>query len=65
MTQQTFTTREAMGILGIRTRQTMSQPKIRDRAKKAAGPTGGLSWTSAALRAIARERGIDIDLEPT
>ena len=60
----TYSTREAMAILGIKTRQTMSQPKIRGRAKKAAGPTGGLSWTPAALKAIAADRGIEIDLAP-
>ena len=58
----TYNTRQAMQILGIKTRQTMSHPSIRRRAKKAAGPTGGLSWTTAALVAIAKERGIEIDL---
>ena len=61
---QTFTITEAMGLLGIKSRQTMYNPQIRGLARKGGGPTDQLTWTEGALRKIAKARGVDIDLAP-
>lgn len=62
--EQMYTTKQAMDLLGIRSRQTLYTWGAHERAVKAwpGGDGAPLMWPASLIRDLAVEHGIDVTL---